>query len=603
MEMESNYGDWNAREWFLIRKAEVSMSASSVLIPHIKMGVEAREQRLNGNSLEDAPISRPDHPLVKYADEFTKNFDLIAERKSAIYHLRELAKAVVLARFIDEANIQLSDAWFRLGGNANSFQVKNLYVPQLWNERFYSKIEIKDGAIVYDRDKGKTVRSSGRGVYGGVSLGLPALSASAVVPGKRDFLKIPKVKPVLSKGNLKLDIKSTEAAPRSSLMGKILKGEKLKVPGLVTVAEEAPEIPEPDKTKGVDLRLDAFDLTAALYKHAEDQPPLAQHSPLEKCVALGGEFWKSLDSAANNERSAFSGEDKAFLSELFNPSLSDRRIEGHGFVPPQSSKKYLAKLRNLLQDEEAVRKQRLDLFFSQQFAMGNPGSLFPSSWTPKSGIACGAAPTVRMQEGRAQRVLTRVAAHDAAAHIMRHSTPLFDMATEDGLRFRVYQAGCLEVRTTQARSGKEQIGAVFSFRAPLQTDPWDPWDECVKEQERPVKATEYVEWAWECRDSVSGDYVKNCHFYVVLEDEHGNRVLTEQSGSGKTLWVENPEDLEDRTALAKVIASTSCVEGASFRQLREYQSKCGCPSRRAQASSQRYARRVYNRSCGRELEK
>eukprot|EP00971_Amphidinium_carterae_P291325 5784100-Amphidinium_carterae.2 len=46
---------------------------------------------------------RPDHPMVKYAKDFTKYFDLIAERKSAVFHLREVAKVCVLAKYLLEA--------------------------------------------------------------------------------------------------------------------------------------------------------------------------------------------------------------------------------------------------------------------------------------------------------------------------------------------------------------------------------------------------------------------------------------------------------------------------------------------------------------------
>eukprot|EP00415_Alexandrium_ostenfeldii_P002814 UN2814 len=87
--------EWSAREWFVVRKAEVQMSGDNVLMPCVKMGVEAREQIMGENGLEDVKTTKPNHPLVKYAEMFTHNFDLIAERKSVVFHLRELAKASV----------------------------------------------------------------------------------------------------------------------------------------------------------------------------------------------------------------------------------------------------------------------------------------------------------------------------------------------------------------------------------------------------------------------------------------------------------------------------------------------------------------------------
>merc|ERR1719261_2084022 len=114
---EAHNGDdneWRAREWFVVRKAEVQVSEDNVLIPQLKMGVEAREQVMGKDGLEDARITREDHPLVKYAEGFTHNFDLIAERKGSIFHLRELAKASILAKYLIDADINLSDAWFQL---------------------------------------------------------------------------------------------------------------------------------------------------------------------------------------------------------------------------------------------------------------------------------------------------------------------------------------------------------------------------------------------------------------------------------------------------------------------------------------------------------
>eukprot|EP00972_Heterocapsa_arctica_P031633 4658720-Heterocapsa_arctica.AAC.1 len=60
--------EWSAREWFVVRKAEIFSSEDDVLIPFVKLGVEAREQVFKDGQLVDAPVSRPNHPLVKYAE-------------------------------------------------------------------------------------------------------------------------------------------------------------------------------------------------------------------------------------------------------------------------------------------------------------------------------------------------------------------------------------------------------------------------------------------------------------------------------------------------------------------------------------------------------
>merc|ERR1712151_249460 len=97
--------EWNAREWFVVNDAAVQLTEANRLVPKVKMGVEARQQVRGADGLEDAKIQSPDHPLVKYAETFTEKFDLIAERKSVIYHLRELAKATALAKFFLDAKV------------------------------------------------------------------------------------------------------------------------------------------------------------------------------------------------------------------------------------------------------------------------------------------------------------------------------------------------------------------------------------------------------------------------------------------------------------------------------------------------------------------
>merc|ERR1719198_1553631 len=99
------------------------------------MGVQARELHLTDEGLlEDIPVTRQTHPLVRYAEKFTRNFDLIAERKSSIYQLREVAKATVMAKFLMDSNVCLEDEWFALD-DAEAKQECVMELPQLWNMR------------------------------------------------------------------------------------------------------------------------------------------------------------------------------------------------------------------------------------------------------------------------------------------------------------------------------------------------------------------------------------------------------------------------------------------------------------------------------------
>lgn len=173
-------GKWSAREWFHVRDAKVNVSQDNVLVPYVKMGVEAREQVYGRQGFEDAPISRKDHPMVQYADAFTRQFDLIAERKSVVHHLRELAKASVLAKFLVESQMQLSETWYNLAPEAQD--CCSMEIPQLWNERITSRIVMKDGEIIKSD-------CPQHGVYGGVQFGLEKFQISQA--------RAKKVKPVL----------------------------------------------------------------------------------------------------------------------------------------------------------------------------------------------------------------------------------------------------------------------------------------------------------------------------------------------------------------------------------------------------------------------
>jgi hypothetical protein len=167
---EEDKNGWKAREWFVVRKADIMLSEDKVLVPHVKMGVEAREQAKGEQGLEDSVLTRPDHPCVKYAEAFTHHFDLIAERKSSIFHLRELAKASVLAKFMLDSGISLEEAWLNSVGEGERYGCDRLEIPQIWNERFNSQVRVEDGKVM---DVGAADRKEGgHGLYGGVEFGL-----------------------------------------------------------------------------------------------------------------------------------------------------------------------------------------------------------------------------------------------------------------------------------------------------------------------------------------------------------------------------------------------------------------------------------------------
>ena len=79
--------------------ADVYRSQDGVLVPYVGIGVDACEQVAGADGMVDAFLVKPVHFLVLFAEASSHFFDLIAERESVVYHLRELAVASVLANF------------------------------------------------------------------------------------------------------------------------------------------------------------------------------------------------------------------------------------------------------------------------------------------------------------------------------------------------------------------------------------------------------------------------------------------------------------------------------------------------------------------------
>jgi len=441
-ERDSEDSDWSAREWFVVRKAEMHISNDQVLVPYLKMGVEAREQIMGKDGLEDVATTRADHPLVMYADAFTHNFDLICERKSVVSQLREVAKASILAKFLLESGKALEESWFNLAGEPTPMCC--LEVPQLWNDRAFLKMQVKDGII--DGDKALKVH----GLYGGVDFGIdrfrlsqPSRVATSVVAGRAVLGKPASSLMATTRTGLSMAPARQFArlsAPLSATMSMAASRAGLGVPRVAAgLSMTTPQ--------GVDLNLDKFNLSAAV----EGSQWGCSLQAKDYDAKVGSSFFAGL-----SEPSLFSQEDRALLKRVFNPHLSDRADEGELFQPPPSSLSYLQKLRQLVKAEETVRQQRKELFFSDKFNIDAPGPVFPTSWSPS--VALSVAQKVPEMSARPEYVTET----EVLMPALKSATSLFDKTAEDGTRFRAYRVGALEVRTAQDHDGQEVVGMVLS---------------------------------------------------------------------------------------------------------------------------------------------
>lgn len=199
--------------------------------------------------------------------------------------------------------------------------------------------------------------------------------------------------------------------------------------------------------------------------------------------------------------------------------------------------------------------------------MSDPGPLFPCSWTPSFEIARGRIP-VRVPEGLPQGLLQSRPEYNKGhvatllAHILKVSAPVFDRSTEEGLRFRIYRIGSLDVRTTQEVGGEEEIGVVFSIGA---RSGGSHRDKCLQEEGEVTKITEYVEASLE-----ASSLQLQCQYYLVLETCSGKKIVTERLREGRVTWEQDPHDLHDRNSLAKVTRCSECCQGLTVREMLLY---------------------------------
>merc|ERR1712039_398963 len=136
--------------------------------------------------------------------------------------------------------------------------------------------------------------------------------------------------------------------------------------------------------------------------------------------------------------------------------------------------------------------------------MDNVGPLFPHSW--RSSIDLVRAPGAWSASLQPRSDFKAEAS--ALQEILKSSSPAFDKRTEDGVHFRVYRVGSLEVRTTQENDGLEIIAAVLSTTATPQASEQNKPGRAVQETDKVVKVTEYVE-----RDGKQGQH----GYYAVLQ--------------------------------------------------------------------------------------
>merc|ERR1712032_1659245 len=113
-----------------------------------------------------------------------------------------------------------------------------------------------------------------------------------------------------------------------------------------------------------------------------------------------------------------------------------------------------------MREEDAKRVLRLGHFCSKQFVASDPGPLFPSSWKDYIEIErIKAAAGPPLEDTLHERPDYKAEAH-MFEHVLKSAIPVFDQTSEDGIKWRVYKVGSIEVRSTQHIEEEEVVCAV-----------------------------------------------------------------------------------------------------------------------------------------------
>eukprot|EP00435_Cladocopium_sp_Y103_P039216 s644_g10.t1 len=526
-ELSDKERTWAGREWFVVRKAEVRLAQDKTLVPFVKMGVEAREQVVTKKGLEDAPVTASTHPLKKFADSFSRHFDLIAERKSVVFHLRELAKASVMAKYLVDSHVRVDPQWHRIADEIVKATPSEAHpeIPQLWNMRGNSRIQLKNGRLI---DMFTGGQKNLQAIYGGVEFGLDRF----------------------------------ELAQRHALQGQTgmqlgQSGRPMFMPQRFQLGQRA-EMPQ-----GVDLNLDKFDLSKP--DRFGSMPPCSgAPGSLETKVTLGRAFLQSLRARKYDE---LKPEHQEVLLKVFQSPQCDRTQEGDAFIVPDPNMEYTSKLRSHIHEENSLLERRKLHFCDKAFKVGNAGHDFPRSWTSRFQIEKdGLAPKTEASNktGLVKVEIDKAYSASLVKDVLPTAAPEFQEKTEDGTCFRIYKIGSLEIRTTQERFAEEQIGVVYSSRAPT----WNlaATSQEISEREKVVECKVFLEAA-------EGDVVgkQPHHFYMVCSTANKNIIVTEKLANGSTTFLVNPKSLEDRNSLAKQLFKSDCVEQATVKDVKTQQ--------------------------------
>jgi len=168
-------GERAGRQWFVIQGATVTVTDDGVLVPHVKMGVEARRLTPCAEGYRDAEHTDANDPFVQQARAITQHFKDVASQMKAVGELVALAKSMVVARYL-----------LSKGCQCDGSMLDKCVLPMVPEEREYG-LEIptlarrrRSSSVGQDPATGQVMVShEHQAIHGGVDLHVPALQAPA----------------------------------------------------------------------------------------------------------------------------------------------------------------------------------------------------------------------------------------------------------------------------------------------------------------------------------------------------------------------------------------------------------------------------------------
>eukprot|EP00913_Durusdinium_trenchii_P005529 g5151.t1 len=363
-----------------------------------------------------------------------------------------------MAKYLVDSRARVDPSWYALADEIVKTTTPEAHpeIPQLWNMRGNSRIKLKNGRLI---DMVTGGQSSLQAIYGGVEFGLDRF----------------------------------ELAQRHALQGQ--PGMQLGQSGRPMFMPQRFQLGQREMPQGVDLNLDKFSLSSEETDAETD---------INGCQGDAGQgLLGRLEAPVLDARSGVKADDQNLLVNIFTVPQCDRVEEGDAFIPPDPTL-----VRGAPREERSIRERRKTRFADKNFVMANPGSDFPRSWTSRfqvelEGRISYTAPTkfglvkLDVEESFKRSLLQETERSplgysdvflwaptgDLLAYrsprpvrptgcpgcvgceVMPNAVPEFQQTTEDGIIFRIYKLGSLEVRTIQEPEAEEQVHQVFSARA------------------------------------------------------------------------------------------------------------------------------------------